>query len=48
MSETVLLSRLIGDIYDAALDPARWPGVLEEACRFVGSAGLYLQTNPPR
>jgi DNA-binding CsgD family transcriptional regulator len=43
MSETRLLSRLIGDIYDAAFDPARWPGVLEEACRFVGSAGLYLQ-----
>jgi len=43
MSETELLSRLIGDIYDAALDPARWPGVLEGSCRFVGSAGLYLQ-----
>jgi DNA-binding CsgD family transcriptional regulator len=43
MSETELLSRLIGEIYDAALDPARWPGVLEESCRFVGSAGLHLR-----
>lgn len=32
-------SSLIGDVYDAALDPALWPSVLENICSFVpGSA----------
>jgi DNA-binding CsgD family transcriptional regulator len=37
------LSALIGDIYDAALDPALWPEVLEKSSTFVGggSASLY-------
>jgi DNA-binding CsgD family transcriptional regulator/PAS domain-containing protein len=37
------VSALIGDIYDAALDPSLWPGVLRKAAIFVGgsSAALY-------
>jgi DNA-binding CsgD family transcriptional regulator len=34
------LSRLIGEIYDAALDPEHWPAVLEASCAFLnGMAG---------
>lgn len=29
---------LIGDIYDASLDPALWTGVLEDACAYVQGA----------
>jgi len=38
------LSQFIGEIYDAALDPALWPGVMERICRFVGGsiANLYI------
>lgn len=35
MNETEQLSELVGRIYDAALDPALWPAVLAETCRFV-------------
>lgn len=37
------LSSLIGDVYDAALDPALWPDIMERSCKFVGGggAGLY-------
>lgn len=37
------LSDLIGEIYDAALDPALWPDVLEQSTKFAGcvAAGLY-------
>jgi DNA-binding CsgD family transcriptional regulator len=43
MDETEQLSALIGDIYDAALEPSLWPGVLENAIRFVGgrAASVY-------
>ncbi len=34
MDEIVQLSNLIGDIYDAALDPDRWEFVIEKACKF--------------
>jgi DNA-binding CsgD family transcriptional regulator len=39
------ISELIGDIYDAALDPALWPAVLEAVCAFVRgpSASLFSQ-----
>jgi DNA-binding CsgD family transcriptional regulator len=39
------LSALIGDIYDAALDPALWPPALEKICAFVpGSmANIFSQ-----
>ena len=42
MKETELVSRLIGDIYDAALDAARWPVVLEKVAGFVGGAASAL------
>src|SRR5262249_45987338 len=39
------LSTLIGNIYDAALDPSRWTGVLGQAARFVGgpAAALFVK-----
>jgi DNA-binding CsgD family transcriptional regulator len=45
MSEAERLSLLIGEIYDAALDPARWPRVQGQVCEFVhGQAStLYWQ-----
>ncbi len=36
MDEAEKLSALIGDIYDAALEPSLWLKVLQEAARFVG------------
>ena len=36
MHETERLSALIGDIYDAALQPWLWANVLESAARFIG------------
>ena len=36
------LSNLIGDIYDAALDGALWPGVLEKITGFIGGHGATL------
>ena len=42
MTESAILSALIGDIYDAALDPALWPKVVEDACRFVEGRGASL------
>jgi DNA-binding CsgD family transcriptional regulator len=36
------VSSLIGDIYDAALDPALWPGVLHTTCDFVGGCAASL------
>ncbi|THD50039.1 MAG: LuxR family transcriptional regulator [Bradyrhizobium sp.] len=43
MDETAQVSELIGDIYDAALDPSLWPLVLGKAKGFVGgvAASLY-------
>jgi len=45
MAEAEQLSSVIGDIYDAALDPALWPDVLAESARFVGgfAAGLLFK-----
>ncbi len=40
--DAVQVSQLIGDIYDAALDPGVWPGALETAARFVGGAASAL------
>lgn len=38
-SDIEQISALIGDVYDAALDPALWPSVLQKICAFVpGSA----------
>ena len=43
MQEGEQLSQLIGDIYDAALDPAQWSAALRKSRAFVGgsSAALY-------
>jgi hypothetical protein len=38
-------SDLVGDIYDAALDPALWPGVFMRACNFVGASAAALATH---
>src|SRR5215831_6314004 len=45
MADLEEFSSLIGDIYDASLDPALWPSVFEQACRFVrcSSAHLFAQ-----
>jgi hypothetical protein len=38
MDEAEQVSQLIGDIYDASLDPALWPHVLEQTSSFVRGA----------
>jgi DNA-binding CsgD family transcriptional regulator len=42
MDEAARLSALIGDIYDAALEPLLWTGVVEKACRFVGGSAASI------
>jgi DNA-binding CsgD family transcriptional regulator len=42
VNEAEELSRLIGDIYDASLDPALWPAALAKASRFVGGSAVSL------
>src|SRR5262245_32028926 len=42
MDETEQISRLIGDIYDASLDPDRWGGVLERVGSFLSTATASL------
>ena len=41
-SEADILSRLIGDIYDTALQPALWRDVLKQASGFVGGSAAAL------
>ncbi|WP_426423297.1 helix-turn-helix transcriptional regulator [Bradyrhizobium genosp. A] len=41
-SEASTLSELIGDIYDAALDPTLWMRALERSCNFVGGSSAVL------
>src|SRR5262245_9786058 len=43
MDETERYSTLIGDIYDAALDPSLWLGALEKSASFVRcqAAGFF-------
>src|SRR5205085_3338893 len=36
------LSSLIGEIYDAAIEPARWPDVLAQLACFVGGSAAAL------
>ncbi|MGC2081099.1 MAG: hypothetical protein WA728_34835 [Xanthobacteraceae bacterium] len=36
------LSTLIGDIYDAAIDPTLWPGVLANCASFIGGPAAAL------
>ena len=42
MNEIEQASTLIGDIYDAALDPALWSSVLEQTCQFVKGCNAGL------
>ena len=43
--EAARVSSLIGDVYDAALDPALWPDVLQKLGAFVGgpAAAVYFK-----
>src|ERR1700722_1711969 len=41
-SELVELSAVIGDIYDAAIDPTLWRQVLGRICVFVGGSSAVL------
>jgi DNA-binding CsgD family transcriptional regulator len=45
MSESQKISNLVGDIYDAALDPAMWIGVLAKIADFAGAqaGGLAIK-----
>jgi len=45
MSNLEEFSGLVGDIYDASLDPTLWPKAFEQVCRFVrcSSAHLFAQ-----
>ena len=49
MEETEQLSNLIGNIYDAVLEPTLWTGVVEKAGSFVGGSGapFFLGRDPP-
>ena len=44
MTDAARLSSLIGDIYDAALDPGLWPAVLEKTAGFVGGGSCNLSS----
>jgi len=44
IDETRVLLELIGDIYDAALDPTLWPGVLKKLAEFVGGSVIYFKS----
>jgi DNA-binding CsgD family transcriptional regulator len=41
-SESEELSKVIGDIYDAAIDPSLWKRALGNACLFVGGSSAVL------
>ena len=42
MDEAEQVSQLIGDVYDASLDPAEWPNVLEQTCHYVQGVASTL------
>lgn len=42
MCEPRQLSEVVGDIYDAALDPSRWTGALDKTAQFVGGPAAWL------
>jgi DNA-binding CsgD family transcriptional regulator len=44
MREAEEVSQVIGDIYDASLDPALWPTAIESICRYVGAASASLHS----
>lgn len=42
MGDLERLSALVGDIYDAALDPSLWPGALDLSHKFVGGCAAAI------
>ncbi len=44
MNELASFSGLIGDIYDATLDLALWPGVLKRISCFVPGSAMTLES----
>jgi DNA-binding CsgD family transcriptional regulator len=44
MREAEELSRVIGEVYDASLDPALWPHAIESICGYVGAASASLHS----
>jgi DNA-binding CsgD family transcriptional regulator len=49
MDEAEQVSQLIGDVYDAALEPASWPTALERTCRYVeGVASIVSSQDSAR
>src|ERR1700731_837005 len=44
MREADELSRAIGDIYDASLDPALWPMAIESVCGYVAASSASLRS----
>lgn len=44
MREAEELSQVIGDIYDASLDPALWPAAIESICGYIGAASASLHS----
>ncbi len=50
MREAEELSHVIGDVYDASLDPELWPTAIASICSYIGaaSAGLHSQDSISR
>jgi DNA-binding CsgD family transcriptional regulator len=44
MREADELSRVIGDVYDASLDPALWPDAIASVCAYLGAASASLHS----
>ena len=42
MTELTELSDLVLDIYDTAINPERWPDVLEKISHFIGARGAFI------
>jgi hypothetical protein len=47
MDQAEQLSELIGEVYDAALDPSLWSDVLGKAGRFVGGPAAAIYSRSP-
>src|SRR5215813_13738050 len=44
MSEMGSFSALIGEIYDASLDPRLWSSVLQKTCHYIGGSAASLSS----
>src|SRR6516165_8586306 len=42
MTEIERFSALVGDMYDASLDPSLWPTVFEQVCEYVRGVMAHL------